>query len=91
MLDVPRGAGQVKSVIARGALPMAGKAVGELAAVQDGAVLHVATHADAHLVDVAADHHAGPDRNAVVQFDIADQRGGGVDVDILASLGTMLR
>src|SRR6185312_12478784 len=55
-----------------------------VAHVDDGAVLDVGARADADEVDVAADHDAGPQGDVVAEHDVADERGGRIDVDALA-------
>src|SRR5690606_3488 len=58
-----------------------------VADVDDGAVLKVAARADAHVVDVAADHRAGPHGAVVADLHVADDGGGGIDVDAGAERG----
>src|SRR5690606_5881260 len=58
-----------------------------MADVDDRAVLHVGAVADADVVDVAADHAAGPDRHVIAQLHPADDGRGGVHVHALAQQG----
>src|SRR6185437_5957294 len=55
--------------------------------VHDAAVLDAAACTDADMVDIPAQHRAGPDRHVVAQHHVADHAGGGVDVDALAEAG----
>ena len=48
--------------------------------VEDAAVLNVGARADADVVDVAANHGAGPDAGVFADDDVADDDGGGVNV-----------
>src|SRR5690606_2995571 len=58
-----------------------------VADVDDRAVLDVAARADADVVDVAAQHAAGPHRDVIAQRHVADHGGGRVHVDALAQHG----
>src|SRR5690606_34710027 len=58
-----------------------------MADVDHGAVLHVGARADAHIVDVAADHHLRPHGHIVAQLHVADHAGVRVDVDPRAERG----
>ncbi|KWV14656.1 hypothetical protein A6R79_14145 [Xanthomonas translucens pv. translucens] len=57
------------------------------AGVEDGAVLDVAARVDAHAVDVAADHRAGPHRHVFAQSHVADEGAGRIHVGACAELG----
>ena len=54
--------------------------------VQHAAVLYVGARADADVVDVAAHDGARPDGYVVRQYDIADDDGGGIQVNAFAQL-----
>lgn len=55
--------------------------------VDHGAVLDVGARADADEIDVAAHDRGRPDGHIVAQVHVADDDGGGVDVDAFAQLG----
>jgi hypothetical protein len=61
--------------------------------VANGAVLDVGARADADVIDVAADDHAGPDARVFTDDDIADEDGlrvdvgGGGDLRLAAAVG----
>src|SRR5690606_19229143 len=61
-----------------------------VADVDHAAVLDVRPRADAHVVDVAAHHGPGPDRNVVSERHVTDHRGGRIDVDALAERGNLV-
>src|SRR5438876_6806295 len=48
--------------------------------VKDRAVLDIGARADADVVDVAADHRAGPDAGVFADDHVADEHGSGIDV-----------
>ncbi|KWV14625.1 hypothetical protein ATB53_13270 [Xanthomonas translucens] len=47
----------------------------------------VAARVDAHAVDVAADHRAGPHRHVLAQSHVADEGAGRIHVGACAELG----
>ena len=57
--------------------------------VEDAAVLDIGAGADADVVDVAADHGAGPDAGVGADDDVADDDGGGVHVGRGGDLGPL--
>src|SRR5580658_9451141 len=65
--------------------------------VQNAAVLNVGASADADVVDVAANHGAGPDAGVFANDDVADDDrggvniGGGGDLGVLAAVGANVR
>ena len=61
-----------------------------VADMHHGAVLQVGARADADEVDVAAEDSAGPDGGVVAEHDIADDGGGGIDVDAFAEDGELV-
>ncbi|KAG0922568.1 hypothetical protein G6F63_015940 [Rhizopus arrhizus] len=61
-----------------------------VADVDDGAVLHVGACTDTHVVDVATDDRARPDRHVVGQFHVTDDGAGRIDVHALAEDGHLV-
>src|SRR5690606_22712490 len=49
--------------------------------MDDAAVLDVGARTDTDEIDVAAQHAARPDRDVVLERHVADNAGGGIDVD----------
>ena len=60
---------------------------GAMADMQHAEILHIGTGTDTDMVDVAADHNAGPDRGVIAEHDVADDSRRGMDIDVLPQAG----